>query len=310
MLVLDQKTFQLMLDEQRQKCKSLAVRLEAVRREIAVQHRYGEPQRLAKEAAMDELRAQISEAQARSVYADKHLDMSERLSRSAALSSDELSLARTDAAAARTKIAALRQSLSKLEQDRKVQEIEQEVRLAHLEREAVDLEQEGRGAEAAVLRMEHDVEVRVVRAAIDGRVGEVVASFQPGSAVKAADRLGSVVPDGAPRVVASFPVASAGRLCPGQSARLRLDGFAWSEFGTMPATVTQVGSEPQGGRLRVELTLLADPDSALPREHGLSGVAEVEVERASPLTVLLRAAGQILHPRPAAPESAPERAKL
>jgi membrane fusion protein (multidrug efflux system) len=94
--------------------------------------------------------------------------------------------------------------------------------------------------------------------------------------------------------VAWFPAAVVGRLHPGQPARLRLTGFPWTQYGTMPATVADVGNEASGGRVRVELRLASARTSSIPLEHGLPGSAEVEVERISPALLVLRAAGQFL----------------
>src|SRR5262249_44778232 len=148
---------------------------------------------------------------------------------------------------------------------------------------------------AAIRRLEHDLELRTVRAPVAGRVGEVVA-FPVGSVVRAAEKMGAVVPLGEPRAVGWFPAASVGGLHPGQPARLRLTGFPWTQYGTLPATVTDVGNEASDGQIRVELRLAATA-SSLPREHGLPCSAEVEVERVSPAVLVLRAAGQFLGTR-------------
>lgn len=100
--------------------------------------------------------------------------------------------------------------------------------------------------------------------------------------------------------VADFPPAALGRLRPGQPARLRLDSFPWTQYGTVPATVAGVAPEIRDGRLQVELTLQPLATSRIPLQPGLTGSAEVEVERVSPAVLVLRAAGQ----RIAAPEPA------
>ena len=76
-----------------------------------------------------------------------------------------------------------------------------------------------------------------------------------------------------------------------------MDGFPWTQFGMPRATVTDVGSEPADGRVRVELALDGDSAPAIPLEHGLSGTAEVEVESASPAELVLRAVGKLLTTR-------------
>jgi hypothetical protein len=116
-----------------------------------------------------------------------------------------------------------------------------------------------------------------------------------------------VVPTGDVKVVADFlPASAIGRVRVGQHARVRLDGYPWIEYGTLAATVSGVGSELRGGRIRIELAVARDPSSPLPLEHGLPGVAEIEVERATPATLVSRAVGKMLaHRTSAAPATEP-----
>ena len=106
-----------------------------------------------------------------------------------------------------------------------------------------------------------------------------------------AERLGAVVPPGRPRVVAHFPVAAVERIRAGQPARVRLEGFPWTQYGALPATVADVGNEPSEGRIRVELALDPGRPTPIPLAHGLPGSAEVEVERVSPAVLVLARPG-------------------
>ena len=127
-----------------------------------------------------------------------------------------------------------------------------------------------------------------------GRLGEV-AGLHIGSVVREGDRLAAVVPHGDLQVVADFlPPSALGRIQPGQPARLRLEGFPWTQYGSLAATVSRVASEVRNGHVRVELSV--DPDSAspIPLQHGLPGTVEVQVERLAPATLVLRAAGKLL----------------
>ena len=145
---------------------------------------------------------------------------------------------------------------------------------------------------ASADRLRHEIERRRVRSPVAGRVVEV-ASLPPGSFVKQGDRLGAIVPPGEVKIVAHFdPAKSLGRIHKGQPARLRLDGFPWSQYGTLDATVTRVAGEIRQGRVRAELTPIVDAATRIPLQHGLPGVVEIEVERISPAWSVLRIAGR------------------
>jgi hypothetical protein len=58
------------------------------------------------------------------------------------------------------------------------------------------------------------------------------------------------------------------------------------------ATVTNVGDEVRDGRVRVELSPRPNPRVRL--QHGLPGTLEVEVDRITPASFLLRKAGGLL----------------
>lgn len=159
---------------------------------------------------------------------------------------------------------------------------------------------------AAAERLREEVARRLVTAPVDGRVGEIVP-LAAGSYVEAGARLGVLVPHGTLRVVAEFPPASAiGRIRPGQAAWVRLAGFPAAQYGTLPATVAEVGNEARGGAVRVELAVRHDGAAhpALPLVHGLPGTVEIEVERLAPATLVLRAVGKRLD-RPAASTPGP-----
>jgi multidrug resistance efflux pump len=149
-------------------------------------------------------------------------------------------------------------------------------------------------AAATVERLAHEIERRRIRAPMAGRLGEV-AELRTGSVVREGDRLAAVVPLGDLQVVADFlPPSALGRVRPGQPARLRLEGFPWTQYGSLAATVSRVASEVRSGRIRVELSVDSKGASPIPLQHGLPGTVEVQVERVTPATLVLRAAGKLL----------------
>jgi membrane fusion protein (multidrug efflux system) len=170
-------------------------------------------------------------------------------------------------------------------------------RLASLEQLRGDLataESELMRARLDAQRLAREIAERQVRAPVAGRIAEPV-TVRPGALVRAGERLTSVVPAGRLRVVADFkPGAAIGRIRRGQRARMRLEGFSPVEYGMLAARVEEVAAEPRNGLVRVELSIVRAP-AAIPLQHGLPGVVEVELERVAPATIFLRAAGKRMH---------------
>lgn len=142
---------------------------------------------------------------------------------------------------------------------------------------------------------EREAERRRIRAPIGGRLGDVIP-MQAGAIVREGDRLASVIPEGHVHVVAEFPPTALGRVRAGQSARLRLEGFPWLQYGRLPAVVTRIASEARERRIRVELALERVADLPITVQHGLPATVEVEVERVAPAILVLRGAGYLLAP--------------
>ena len=143
-------------------------------------------------------------------------------------------------------------------------------------------------------RLGVELEKRQIKAAISGTLGDVAQYMRPGGFVEAGERLFTIVPSGAKHVVAEFaPSEAFGRIREGQSARLRLDGYSWTQYGTVAVIVNQVGSETRDGRVRVELTIESVPDGIV-LEHGLPGELEVEVEAVTPAVLMLRSVGKMV----------------
>ena len=162
-------------------------------------------------------------------------------------------------------------------------------RREQLQRQRDELASELTAARADADRLDVELARRTIRAPIAGTLGEV-AVIQAGAVLHDGDVVATVVPDGRLHVVADYGAVALGRLAPGQPARVRLDGFPWTRYGTVAARVTRVASELRDGAIRVELELDGEPAIAV--KHGMTGVVDVEVERASPAALLLRAIGE------------------
>lgn len=249
------------------------------------------------EAGKAEAQARLREAQAEARLAEEEAGRLERLHREGQVSEVELGRARAEAAKRRAAVEALTMASSRVSFAEQSAQSERRVRRTDVAAEMARLEGERDRAAAAVAVLAARVERHTIKAPAEGTVGEV-APLGRGAFVEEGERLGSIVPAGKLRVLASFPPQMVlGRVRPGQAARLRLEGFPWTEFGTVPAVVARVASELRDGRVRVELDVAPPTSSRIPLQHGLPGSVEIEVERVSPGILLLRAAGQLLAPR-------------
>jgi membrane fusion protein (multidrug efflux system) len=282
------------LEQTRARLAALDPERSALEGEIAAESRRLAEAEAAGRAELSEARARLREGEAAAALADEEAARMARLHQSGGASASEVSRTRAAAQETRAAAEALDHRARRLELEQRER---QSGRLAHLEelrRELAQLDGELATTRAAVDRLAHEVEQRRVRAPVAGALGEAL-DLRVGAVVAAGDALAAIVPAGRLRVVAHYPPsASVGRIAPGQPARLRLDGFPWTRFGTLPAVVTSVASEPRDGRIRVELAVREDHGFGAPLTHGMSGALEIEVERVSPAALVLRAAGERL----------------
>jgi multidrug resistance efflux pump len=298
LLVLDAEAEQRTLKERQTRYHALAARLAAVRKEIAAEEQAIRESHKAQRLAMEETQAQVAAAAARLAFAEQQAAVTARLRNQRAASDEEYRRAQVELEAQQASLKALEHGHGRQEQDRAVQESDRKTRLAKLAREVADIESERAGEEAGIARLEYEVERRTIRAPVSGQIGEVAAEFQVGSVVSSSARLGAIIPPGMPRAVAYFSPAAVGRVRPGQPARLRLAAFPWAQYGSLAATVTQVGNETTDGQIRVELSLDPAQTSAIPLGHGLPALVEIEVERISPAVLALRTGGELLATQP------------
>ncbi|MCB9764760.1 MAG: HlyD family efflux transporter periplasmic adaptor subunit [Alphaproteobacteria bacterium] len=169
--------------------------------------------------------------------------------------------------------------------------------LARLEQDAAVLESEATACAATLARLRLTLAHHQVRAPVSGVVGALTAP-PPGALLEAGQHVATVIPDGPLRVLADFtPSEALGHVQVGQPARVRLDGFPWSQYGAIPATVRRVAAEPRSGGVRVELDVDAGVAIAVPLTHGLPASVEVALEEVAPATLALRSAGALLYPR-------------
>ncbi len=241
----------------------------------------------------------VREADQAKQQRERLAEMSKKLSEAALLSRGDLWKAEDEAAGSRLKVDSASIELSRQNATREYDDRTEESRIADLSRQVTELLAEHDVSVAAADTARAALERRTVRAAISGHLGSI-AALQMGDVLKAGDAVATVIPEGEVHVVAQFaPSDAVGRVLPGQRARVKLKGFAWTQFGMLDAEVSDVANEPQGGTVRTELRLRAPGGSKVPLQHGLPGDVEIEVERVSPLQLLMRTLGASPAPAPA-----------
>ncbi|MFL6263425.1 MAG: HlyD family secretion protein [Thermoanaerobaculia bacterium] len=284
-----------LLQEEQARGAALGGQIEALRRQIASVRKALEDGRAASRAAIAESAARSAEAAAAADLAETEARRLQKLREAGLVPEADWARAHSQAEQRRAAARALAVANQRAGFDARSGESDRQAKLDELERDLALLEGQSATAGATGRRLGRDLDLRLVRAPVAGRVGEIAAPVRVGSVVAEGDRLGVVVPDGGLRVVADFPPdAAVGRVRPGQRAQLRLTGFPATQYGVLPAVVSRVASEAQDGVIRVELAVRPGPRSRLPLQHGLPGTVEVEVERLTPAALVLRTVGKLL----------------
>jgi multidrug resistance efflux pump len=295
---LDREAQSLRADEELRRQSSLAQEIAALRAQLASQETALAESRQADVRALEEAEAREREAAEVARLAALEAERLERLFAAGTVARAELDRARAAAVVRRSSTDAVAAAARRLRWTVRQQASDRQAALDGIRRDLARLEGQRTGSAAVLARLRSEVGRRVVRAPVAGRIGEL-APLRPGTVLAGGERIGTVIPSGGLRAVAPFPPGMAlGRIAPGQRAWMRLEGFPWTQYGTLPATVSRVASEVRGGRVRVECRL--DPGAAFPvaLQHGLPGTVEIEVERVSPAVLALRNAGRLAGPAP------------
>lgn len=233
----------------------------------------------------------LRSAEAAAKLAEEEVRRVEALHRAQLVSESALASARATASQRRAEAQSAAITVQRASTEGRSSDAEQRAALENLLSEEAELRGEMEEARVAMRRLAEIIARREVRAPVDGVVGDL-ARVTPGMAMQSGARVAVIVPDGRTHIVAQFPPQVAGgRVAIGQRARFRLQPFAWSDAEVIRAQVTRVATEPRSGAIRIELAAAPDVASRWLR-HGVTGTAEVETERLSPLQLILRTAGK------------------
>jgi len=293
---LDARSQELELDEARSRLAATGLQLEALQREIAAKERSLDESELGSLAALDEAREARIQAESLADLAEKEAERAATLHASGAISEAELNRKQTEARRLRAAARSRAQAVTRLDREQGASASDRVADLQRSKRELDSLRGDRANLESSIQRLLLEIDKRRIRAPFDGKLGEMV-DLSVGQVIQEGQTVGAVVPSGALRVVAEFePATALGRIRRGQSGRVRLEGFPWTQFGTVAVRVETVASEVRDGHIRVELAVLADSTSRIPLQHGLPGAVEIEVDRVSPASLVLRAAGRMMSP--------------
>lgn len=291
---LDAVPDRLQLRQEQVRAQGMPPSVERLRLQVAAEEQARAEEQRAARLNAEEAANRVREADTDAAYAESELAREARLHDQGLIPDRDLDKANADAQRARALKATRESAARRVPQDQTTRDRERDVRVERVRAEMALLESEQRTLGAGIDRLDYEIERRSVRAPVDGTIGEA-AMLRPGAVVAEGERLASIVPAGTLFVAAQFPAYRAlGRIRAGQAATLRLDGFPWAEFGTVSGHVARVAREIRDGHVRVELTI--DPASTFrgTLEHGMPGSVDVAVERLTPLSLVLRTAGQAL----------------
>jgi membrane fusion protein (multidrug efflux system) len=279
--------------EQQARLTTIDPNVKALRAQVEAEEAARTQERQSSQAAIEQSQLKLKEVKPQLEYAQSEFRRYTNLVQMGLSSGRQLEKARADVEGLELSQKTLASEAGKLEQEQRTRDSERTVRVEKLNEEIRRLEGDRTSMNATLSRLGNEVARRKIRAPIAGRIGEAEI-LHAGSVVAPGDKLAAIVPEGRLLIVAQFPPPAAfGRIHPGQTARMRLRGFSWTEYGAVRARVERVADEVRDGTVRVELSVLDSPGLRVPLRHGMPGSIEVEVEDATPATLLMRTAGQV-----------------
>lgn len=260
----------------------------SLKRELVAQQRALQDERRSSQSGMAEMDARSRQAAATATFAVEESSRQTKLHASGLVSEVDALRAKNAARERADEAESAEFAARRARSDFEVRSQDRLAGIARLERDIAELESQLAGSLARSTRLRHDIDRRAVRAPISGTIAEV-APVRAGSVLAEGDRICTIIPDGELKVVAFYtPGVAMGRVQPGQRARVRLEAYPWTQYGSASARVASVAGEPRDGQIRVELTLEDASTLHVPVQHGLPAEVDVEVEQVAPATLVLR----------------------
>lgn len=289
---LDSEDQQLDLREEETKQRTVAPQISVIERQILDEEEALENEKQAAGVALGEAREHLNEVSEAARFAEEEVKRMSSLYRNGDISEVEFLRLQSEAKKKQAIAESSRLALDRLALEGRTKENNRQAHIESLKREEAELEGNVATSEATGKRLAHEVGKHLIRASVSGRVGEL-SNLRVGTIIHSGDRLGAIIPQGELKAVGYFPPDTAlGRIRAGQSAEMRLQGFPWTEYGSIKMSVSSVSNEARDGRIRVEFKLTESFNRMIPLEHGLPGSIEVDVDRVSPAMLVLRTVGK------------------
>jgi multidrug resistance efflux pump len=283
---------QLRVQEEQEHQAALEAELANLHQSLGTEQRTLVDEKLAGDSATQQARAALAGAEEAVRFGQEDAKRKSEMYKDGLASELDFLRAQSDVKKKQTDLDAARTAVGRSQHEQLIHGGERRVQMESIGRDIVRIEGDLATSRDTVERLQHDLGSQRIVASGRGRLGEIV-NLRAGAFVHEGDRLAAIIPDGRLRIVAYFePRNAIGLVRKGQRGWLRLDGFPWTEYGSVMAYVTNVGDEVRDGRVRVELSLRTNPRVLL--QHGLPGTLEVEVDRVTPASFLLRKAGGLL----------------
>jgi hemolysin D len=292
---LDARSFELQRDELQQELRADDSAIEALnkQKEVALKGREAAAEQAKK--TVNAAAAKASAAGTSAYYQRKQASIAEQLHKAELASELDMLKASGAAAEVRANAWAMSAAAAADVSNAKLTAADRDAGIAALDKTITDAMSLKAVHRARLESAIYEVDRRTIRALATGTLADITPCA-PGRGVTPSQILATLLPKSDLHVVSFFhPEDAVGRVRQGQDAKLRIDNFPWTQYGTLEGTVDRVGSEPRDGLVRIELKI-TKPNPSIPIVHGLTGIAEIEVEKISPFRLLLRMAGQLLSP--------------
>ena len=291
---LDDTSQQLELDAAEKALASIPGQLDSKEDEVAALIKGGSAIKGDRRTAIEEAKARYEEARLSAEAAEREERLAKDLFQKGINSETEYQAKKNLADQARARAQTAKAAIKTAGSGASLQGSDKEAQIASLQGEIERLKGDIATRKSAIERLKDDIKKRKITSPVDGEIAEV-SGTKVGAVVQTGDKLAVILPPGKLKIVAEFiPEAAVGRLIASQKAQLELDGFPWTEYGRVPATVERVASETRDGFIKVEFSIQPSKDSKIPLQHGMPGKIEVVVDVLTPAELILRSAGQVI----------------